>query len=335
MFSAEAGFQVEGALTYPARATLQALIPGLLDVGFTVVDDDGDVLFRGASGSDSFTAENVLLTRLLRTLGAVHPDTALAALTASTAWSEFAANLSSDALPIVRGMVESALLPGESLTSSPEPPADGSLLAESLPAAVNIDGGASARFRGRAFTVSGRSHLADGVPIEGITAHAVVATSPDAIDAILGALSDRQMGRLDGGVVSGALPVRPSPWADALATRADLTLSGRVRENIGSSTEPVIAYAPDGIEFSGTGRGWGILIVDGPFTLRGSARWTGVVLVRGGTEIAAEVDVTGTPSVVGAIVLADGASLEVGGRAEILYSPQAIRIARSAALHAE
>ena len=333
----ETGYQPEGLRGVPLNEIVGGLAAGLLSVGFspTAVGDDG-IAFPSAPGSDSFSPENVLLTRALRTVGAADPEGARVALESSDAWTNQIARLDDQIVETVRRMVTSALLPGESLTDpSPVPPADGSLLAESLPAAIVVDGNAQTRFQGMAFVVSGRPHSTTGSPVDGQPAVAIQATLPETVDAILGSLSDAQAERLGGGVTAGPLPVQPSAWADALARRADVVLSGRPSGDIGAPDAPVVAYAPDGVRLDGASRGWGVLVVDGALSLRGTSRWTGVVLVRGGTDLVAEVEAAGAPSVVGAVVLADGASLRVSGRVEILYSPDALRLARSAALSSQ
>ena len=232
-------------------------------------------------------------------------------------------------VPLEDGETVAWTLLGQTVAAgAASPRCDGTdpLVFGAVPAAVTLADAADVRLNGNALSVSGWAHDLSGDLTDDAPRVAALASrdNPD--------LSDRQRRRLIGGVSEAPLVISPSSWAARLAEAATVTVGDRPLQTLGSSDAPVVAYAPSGIQLDGRFQGWGVLVVDGPLTLRGGARWTGLVIVRGRANLEPEVDVIGTPSIVGGLVLADGASLSLGGRAEVLYSPAALALARRAAL---
>lgn len=312
---------------------VSALVTGFSETGARLHGGSERGLPVSAWNGDAFQPHSVWLVLGGRRLGAAYPDAVRAAAAESEPPSPPYSPAPSEAFAeVFRRVALSLALPGESLTSdAPAPPADGSLFAEVLPAAVLGEGALAAEFRGAAFSVSGRPHSADGEPTDGPPALAVATTTPG---ALAGALSGGQADRVEGGIEAAPLPVRPDAWAGALAARADVVLADRARGDVGAPDAPVVAYAPAGTRLDGDTRGWGVLVVDGALELRGRSRWTGIVLVRDGAE-GARLAVSGSGAVVGAAVLADGAALDLRGDASVLYSPEALALARSAALRVD
>ena len=159
---------------------------------------------------------------------------------------------------------------------------------------------------------------------------------------MLDALSSNQEGNITGqnpapdvAVATPGLDVEA--LVDLLLSRADLiTLDADPgNQTVGTATEPVVAYAPDGLDVQGNFEGFGILVVEGTFEeateLRGNAAWTGLVIVRAPAGAQAAFDMSGNVEVIGAVVLSSdtGAVLDVGGSSSIRYSTEALQLAQS------
>ena len=212
---------------------------------------------------------------------------------------------------------------------------------ERLPAPLVVVGPVDATFRGTAFLISGAPHDASGLAIGVPTVPAVLASSPSGADDITGALSVQQQDRLESppsgsAVSSSALRFNAETWASELSGRTDVTLTGPVPGTVGSVSNPTVAHAPEGIRLSGGFRGAGVLVVDGTFEMRGDAEWVGLVIVRGSAVQDVNSDVVGAARVVGGLITVGtetaAAELSLSGNVSVLYSPEALALARRAAL---
>ena len=212
---------------------------------------------------------------------------------------------------------------------------------ETLPAAVVVDGPVSASFRGSSFGVRGAAHNAGGQPTSDPAVRGIVASTPEAATTVRSSLASSQADRVSGqdiapDVTDGLLRFPGATWAAELAGRAEVTLDAQPSDSVGSLESPLVAHAPTGVMLSGGFRGYGVLVVDGAFEMRGDAEWTGLVIVRGTATQEAAPDVVGSARIIGGLVLVgtDGASaaLSLAGRASVLHSPDALALARRAAL---
>lgn len=209
---------------------------------------------------------------------------------------------------------------------------------ESLTAAVVVVGETSATFNGTSFTISGAPTDMGGATTGKPPAHGI---STAATNAVRAALSPQQAARVTGvgpapDIVTEPLTFDAAAWADDLAARASVTLGSRPSGAVGTEAAPVVAYAPSGVRLSGGFRGVGVLIVDGAFEMRGDAEWRGLVVVRGSSDQQADPTLSGSPRILGALLVLPGESgspavLRLSGRVSILYSPQALDLARTAA----
>ena len=208
--------------------------------------------------------------------------------------------------------------------------------------AVATTGAVDATFSGNSFTVSGSpvdltaAVVGDAEPVHGITTAAAASA-----DAVLAALSPQQGARVTGlgtapDVVAEPLPFDAAAFADDLAALATVTLDTRPSGPVGTEAAPVVAYAPSGVRLSGGFRGTGVLVVDGSFEMRGDAEWRGLVVVRGSSDQQADPTLSGNPRIIGALLVLPGdggraAALRLSGQVSVLYSPEALALAASAA----
>ena len=200
-----------------------------------------------------------------------------------------------------------------------------------------------ASFSGNSFLVSGLDHDLNGNATgSGEDRHGIAATDEAARQSILDELSSNQEANVTGqdpapdiAVATPGLDVEA--LVDLLLSRSDLiTLDADPgNQTVGTASEPVVAYAPDGLDVQGNFEGFGILVVEGTFEeaveLRGNASWTGLVIVRGVDGAQAAFDMSGNVEVIGAVVLQSdtGAVLDVGGSSSIRYSVEALQLAQS------
>ena len=213
-----------------------------------------------------------------------------------------------------------------------------------LPAAATLASlSVEASFSGNSFLVSGLDHdLSGNATGSGDDRHGIAAADEAARQSILDALSSNQEGNVTGqdpapDIAVAAPGLDVEALVDLLLARADLiTLDADPgNQTVGTATEPVVAYAPDGLDVQGTFEGFGILVVEGTFEeaaeLRGNAAWTGLVIVRGVDGAQAAFDMSGSVEVLGAVVLSSdtGAVLDVGGSSSIRYSAEALQLAQS------
>lgn len=123
----------------------------------------------------------------------------------------------------------------------------------------------------------------------------------------------------------------------ALIQNPDITWSGSTNtsSNIGSPTDPVIAYADDHLNLEGNGKGYGILIVERRLIIRNTFKWEGLILLIGQGEF----EIEGDAEVYGAILAANtgpysGNSgetrVKVRGNSTVAFSSQALCRASSA-----
>jgi hypothetical protein len=136
--------------------------------------------------------------------------------------------------------------------------------------------------------------------------------------------------------------VDPLPFLDEYRLNADYTYnSGGVYNNVtwGTSSAPVIVYCNAGddtsfsIKFTGNVEGYGILVVRGNVQFNGNFSFYGLVVVDGfNTQV--QLGASGTPQVVGGIIVAGNAGASVtlkgtGTTGKIKYSSSALAKARN------
>ncbi|MGH7858792.1 MAG: hypothetical protein ACREQY_15810, partial [Candidatus Binatia bacterium] len=85
---------------------------------------------------------------------------------------------------------------------------------------------------------------------------------------------------------------------------------------------PQITHFTGNVTINGNLTGAGILIVDQGLTISGSASFTGLIIVRGNTDI--RTTATGSAAVVGAI-WTNAVVLDVAGSASVTYSSEALQ----------
>ncbi|MFQ5881718.1 MAG: hypothetical protein ACE5I9_04510 [Candidatus Methylomirabilales bacterium] len=118
---------------------------------------------------------------------------------------------------------------------------------------------------------------------------------------------------------------------DLLVQQATVTWSGSttVTSDVGSPTNPVIAYADDHLDLEGNGKGYGILIVERRLRMRGTFKWEGLILLVGQGEF----EIEGTAEVYGAVLAVNTGAysgnsgetrVDIRGNATVAFSSQAL-----------
>jgi len=100
----------------------------------------------------------------------------------------------------------------------------------------------------------------------------------------------------------------------------DPTLNGH--DVFGTRLSPQITHFSTSVTINGNLSGFGILIVDQGLTMSGSSTFTGLIIVKGTTQLTAT---QGDTTILGALWTTD-LQLTVGGSASVTYSSQALAL---------
>jgi hypothetical protein len=209
--------------------------------------------------------------------------------------------------------------------------------------------GISADFRGNSFEIDGNDYpLGSTTPDPSLPSTLGISTRTQTdATTVLDSLNQNQEARVDGTAVPNqvaSVSTCSGPSADRIRNSIVPTMLAQPgvvtdpegngnRNNItgsltlGSSSSPQITYFAGDTTIKGAGNvtGFGIMIVDGGLTIEGSLAFTGLIVVRGSTQI---TTVTGNATTYGAIWTTD-LSLTVGGSAAVYYSSAALQLANS------
>ncbi len=206
-------------------------------------------------------------------------------------------------------------------------------------------------FQGNSFQIDGNDHnygggAGPGAPVPGLSTR----NDANRLEAI-SSLSLGQRDNIQGLGFAWGPPIIPSvltsPSAPSIAqmdqiindlltrpgvvTYGDNSLTGNA--TFGTTAAPQITHftSDSGITIRGNGNadGAGIMIVEGDLTVMGNLNFTGLVLVRGRTNVQTDpslTDVTGHATLYGSLWTQD-VNLTVGGSAVVNYSTQALALA--------
>jgi cytoskeletal protein CcmA (bactofilin family) len=188
-----------------------------------------------------------------------------------------------------------------------------------------------ATFNGNALTIDGRDHLlGGGLNAAGEDRPGIALLNPNNVASVRNALKSVQEDNVTG--VGGAPSVLAADGPSrseitneivpAILSRPGVVTNPVVRGNdvFGTRAAPQITYFPGAVKLSGTTSGAGILIVDQALTITGNMNFTGLIIVRGTTEI---TEVQGNVAVLGAMWTTH-LSLNVSGSASVTYSSEAL-----------
>ena len=96
----------------------------------------------------------------------------------------------------------------------------------------------------------------------------------------------------------------------------------------------MVAYAPDGLTLSGNFTGTGVLIIDGPYSQRGSVAWTGLIVVRADAATPPSFDMRGNVSITGGVFIynetTSAASVSFQGSIDVRFSREVFEMLRTA-----
>jgi hypothetical protein len=185
---------------------------------------------------------------------------------------------------------------------------------------------------GNRATISGEDHDIEGVLEPGSTTDTYgLTTSLD--PAVLAALipADRQ-DQIDGvgtdpSVTQDTPPDIEALYATAaLGTTVLLAPGTHTQADYGTATRTGMAVVRcDGdLHFSGNCNGAGVLLVQGDFTVSGTFEWVGIVIVLG----RATVTGTGNEKIIGSLMV--GEELDIQGNTDVLFSTEAVALAKQA-----
>ncbi|MGH7899598.1 MAG: pilus assembly PilX N-terminal domain-containing protein [Candidatus Binatia bacterium] len=201
------------------------------------------------------------------------------------------------------------------------------------PGAIYLPGDTvNPNFNGNRFLVDGNDTNLDGTPHPSGTVPGISGRDPDVADAVLDALST---GQDDNVVGAGGIPsVRQSSGfttADllndiipAILAYPNVVTDPQLNGNdvFGTLLVPQVTYFTGSVNVTGNLTGTGILIVEEGLTISGSSDFTGLIIVKGTTQI---TTVQGNTTILGALWTTD-LRLVVGGSASVTYSSQALQL---------
>ena len=201
------------------------------------------------------------------------------------------------------------------------------------PGAIYLpDPGVSSTFNGDKFLVDGNDTNLDGSPGPAGAIPGIATSTSGAASAVSGALSSTQEDNVIG--LGGDASVLPASGPDV--NRINTEIIPAITSQLGVLTNPLIVggdvfgtllvpqitYFTSSVHLSGNVSGAGILVVDGGLTMNGNLDFTGLILVRGTTQI---TTASGNSTILGAIWTTD-LELTVAGSASVTYSRQALEL---------
>lgn len=190
-------------------------------------------------------------------------------------------------------------------------------------------------FNGNAFLVDGHDTQLDGTPHPSGDVPGITTRSDDAVEEVTRSLSG---GQADNVIGAGGIPSvdeSAGPTTDRITNQivpnmlsrpgvvTDPPITGN--DVFGTRSNPQITHFTGNVTINGTMDGAGILIVDQGLRVSGDMTFTGLIIVRGTTDI---TTVTGNATVLGALWTTD-LHLTVAGSASVTYSTQALALADS------
>ena len=204
------------------------------------------------------------------------------------------------------------------------------------------------RFNGSSFQINGNDANPGGAPgsgaaspVPGIST-SISGTTTEIIGSPGGSLSSTQYSQIAG--LGGSPSVRTSSMTiDVNQLATDLIASGVEgidRQTLpggsytggewGTSTLPKITHITGDGTVTGVSTGWGVLIVDGNLSTRGTFTFSGLVILRGEGSIHGSAAADESATIYGTVLINEsttvdsGNELEIGGSGKVYYSSLAI-----------
>ncbi|MGH7819327.1 MAG: hypothetical protein ACREQ9_06120 [Candidatus Binatia bacterium] len=191
----------------------------------------------------------------------------------------------------------------------------------------------STTFNGVAFLIDGTNKNLNGTTNPDGAVPAIATSSQSAADSVVDTLSSLQSANVIG--LGGTPSVEPAGGASSEAITDTIvprilarpgvvtnpSLNGLL-DTLGTTLTPQITHFTGSVTINGNLTGAGILVVDQGLTISGNVQFTGLIIVRGTTEITA---VTGNATLLGALWTTD-LNLTVAGSASITYSTEALEL---------
>ncbi|MEX0736320.1 MAG: hypothetical protein WD182_02690 [Bacteroidota bacterium] len=191
-------------------------------------------------------------------------------------------------------------------------------------------------------TIDGRNYNADGTALVGSGDKTGVATwTVSDSQEVAGELPGKLLG--SPGVKTDTSTANPADYMDEYVANADIVYGPGTYSSVtwGSATDPKIIVCDAGndtanfkVKFSGDVEGWGILAVRGSLEVTGNFDFHGLVVIYG-TNNVINFTSSGTPQIVGGLIIAGNAGVSVtlngGGSvgAKVKYSSEALEQARN------
>jgi hypothetical protein len=202
------------------------------------------------------------------------------------------------------------------------------------PGAIYLpDPNVSTRFEGNSFLIDGNDTRLDGRPSGKPPIPAIGTATDAAARNVRGSLSPTQYDNVIGRGPDPSVLASAGPEVERLQneivsrilSRPGVVENPRLSGNdtFGTLASPQITHFTGTVDIAGNLSGVGILIVDQGLRISGNVEFTGLIIVRGATEI---TTVTGNATVLGAIWTSD-LELRVSGTASVTYSSEALELA--------
>ena len=190
-------------------------------------------------------------------------------------------------------------------------------------------------FNGNSFLVDGHDTNLDGTHHPSGDVPGITTRADDAADEVIRSLSS---GQADNVIGAGGVPsvdMSAGPTVDRITNQIvpnilrqpNVVTNPQITGNdvFGTSSHPQITHFTGDVTINGTMDGVGILIVDQGLKVSGDMTFTGLIIVRGTTDI---TTVSGNATVLGTIWTTD-LRLTVAGSASVTYSTEALALANS------
>jgi hypothetical protein len=188
-----------------------------------------------------------------------------------------------------------------------------------------------ASFKGNGLLVDGRDHrLSGGLNPDGEDRPGIGVLNPNNVAPITEALNSVQKDNVLGLGGEPSVYQADGPSASRIVNeivpeilkRPEVVTNPTIKGNdvFGTVDAPQITHFPASVKLSGTTTGAGIIIADQGFTVTGNLTFTGLIIVRGTTEI---TNVQGNVTVLGGIWTTN-LNLNVSGSASVAYSSEAL-----------
>jgi hypothetical protein len=184
--------------------------------------------------------------------------------------------------------------------------------------------------------ISGNDHDINGNPISGTSVPGFGVDNPSDSSYVVNNIKNKITYAIQGsgGTPSVSTVQDTTNWLEVTENyifSADISLSSGTYGTgtvLGTATDPKITYTTGDVNLTGTGYGYGILIVNGNLSMEGQFNFHGIVIAYGNSSITTKT--AGNAGIFGAsIFVGKSVNMQATGNAQLYYSSAAIDNAKA------